>query len=57
MAQREVNQTRNHEVASSIPGLDQWVGDLVLPWAVVWVADAAWVWCCDGSGGGQQQQL
>ena len=26
--------------------LAQWVKDLVLPWAVVWVADAAWIPCC-----------
>ena len=25
------NQTRNHEVASSVPGLTQWVKDLSLP--------------------------
>ena len=29
------NPTRNHEVVGSIPGLIQWVKDLVLPWAVV----------------------
>ena len=27
----EANLTRNHEISGSIPGLAQWVGDLVLP--------------------------
>ena len=27
----ETNPTRNHEVVGSIPGLDQWIKDLVLP--------------------------
>ena len=57
VAQWLTNPTRNHEVAGSVPGLAQWVGDLPLPWAVVKVADAAQIWCCCGSGVGQQLQL
>ena len=37
----ETNPTRNHEVVGLIPGLAQWVKDLVLPLAVVQVVDAA----------------
>ena len=36
----EMNLTRNHEVVGLIPCLVQWVKDLALPWAVVWVAVA-----------------
>ena len=35
MAQWLTNLTRNHEVVGLIPGLAQWVKDLVLPLAVV----------------------
>ena len=35
VAQRFTNPTRNHEVVGSIPGLTQWVKDLV----------SLWLWC------------
>ena len=53
----EMNLTRILEVVGSIPGLDQGVKDLALPWAMVWVADAAWIPSCCSSGVGQLLQL
>ena len=50
MAQWLTNPARNHEVADLIPGLTQWVKDLALLSAVVWVADTAWILCCCGVG-------
>ena len=50
----ELNLTGNHEVVGLNLGLALWVGDLVLPWAVVWVTDASWILHCCGCGVGQK---
>ena len=39
MAQWLMHPTGNREVAGLVPGLAQWVGNPVLPYAVVYVAD------------------
>ena len=57
VAQQVRTPIRIHEDVGSIPGLIQWMKDLVWPRALVQVADAAWIWCCCGSGVDRQLQL
>ena len=54
MAQRVTNLTSVHEDVGLIPGLTQWVEDLALLLAAMWVIDAAQTWCWRGCGVGRQ---
>ena len=51
---KKKNLASIYEVAGSIPGLIQWINDPVLPQAVAWIADTAWIWCCCGCDMGWQ---
>ena len=52
-----MNLTSTHEVVDSIPCLDQWVKDPMLPQAAVQVTDVAWILHSYGCSTGQQLQL
>ena len=43
VAQRVKNPTSIHEDVGWICGLAQWIKDPVLPWAVLYVTDVAWL--------------
>ena len=57
MAQQVKNLTSTHEDMGSVPGLAQWVKELVLPQAAPWAGNAARIQHCCGCDIGQQLQL
>ena len=54
VVKQKMKPTKNHEVVDSIPGLAQWVVEMTLQWAVVEVADVAWIWHYCSCGVGRQ---
>ena len=52
-----MNPASIHGDAGLIPVLAQRIKNLVLPRAVVWVADVAWIWCRCGYGVGWHLKL
>ena len=57
MAHWVKNPTSIQEDMGAIPGLTQWVKDLMLPQAAAQVKDAAHIWHCCGGGVGLQLQF